>query len=258
MTERVRERVEAALKLARDPRTIKVDRDAAIAGAERMIERHGLDRSDFRFPEDPRAPDPPPSRFRDDLFARERAPRWGGRFDAEEFADIMRRLQKHMRTAAQRAMDEEGEAIRRRAGDPNSSADAMNTLRAELAVKYLWALDPPIRCYQANDRRPRRWAIPDLGSLLYSDDGVIEVAQAYGWRGEERGDEPLYEYRQPKDLVAERNKAVLNFLRARGLKVTLNDDMRKWTVIHPESGAFFDKHDRDSLYRLARDKGFTG
>jgi hypothetical protein len=185
MTERVRERVEAALRLARDPRTIKADREAAIAGAERMITRHGLDRSDFRFPDDERAPDPPPSRFRDDLFARERAPQWGGRFDAEEFADIMRRFQSHMRTAARRAMDEEGEAIRRQAwrGDPNRSAEAFNAHFADLAVAWLW--EQGFRVYRsdgvAKRASERRWIMPSDSDLEYDDEGIVEVAKRHGW-----------------------------------------------------------------------------
>jgi hypothetical protein len=135
----------------------------------------------------------------------------------------------------------------------------MDQIRADLVVNWLWRLDPPVHCYQQarGVDGSRRWIIPAEGGREFTDAGVIEVAERLGW-GREDPPNPFYETKPdtPADRIRRRNLGVISFLRAKGLKVTINDDARTWTVA--ASDVFNDKHDRDSLYRLARDKGFTG
>lgn len=260
--EKARRRVEAALNLARDTRAGQAERDAALAGARRIVEANRLNPADFDWPGD-KPKTPPRSRFRDDLFSRPRSPFFDHTWTPEDIEDVLSAFQRHMREAT-RAQAE----ARRRTSDAADAfaygaagqTKAMDRVRTDLCVSWLWQQSPPVRVYgdaPAPDGS-RRWRIPEVDDREYTDAGVVEVAEARGW-GQEDPPNPFAAgsaRTRAEEFTRNRNRRVMAFLAHKGFRVMLNADRRTYTTIDRDGRFYFDKHDSTSLYRLARDNGF--
>lgn len=236
VTEEARRRAERCFAVARST-TFDGERDNAVARGIAIADAAGISLDEFDIPGRVKAvPKPPPrSRFAEDLFTRPRSPFYDGTATKDDFDDVLRRFREHMAAAARRAAREERERRQRAEGDPNRSGEAMNRLRADIAVNYLWARG--LAVYRAADALDggRLWVIPDLeNDLEYSDEGIVEVAQRRGWDGrdpaaeaEKRGQ---VHGRHPRFSDPARLDQAIAFLRRKGCLVQAIPDSDYWVV----------------------------
>jgi hypothetical protein len=178
-----RRRAERCFALASST-TFEGERANAVARGIAIAEAAGLDLAEFDIPGRARATPRQPTTA--DLF--------GSRSDFEDaFRSFEEALRRRGRPSAAEAFYGRGfgetfadavhrEQERRREADPNLSGAAMNRLRADLAISFLWASDLKVYPW-SNDGRSRVWIIPDESDLKYDDEGVVEVANRYGWLG---------------------------------------------------------------------------
>lgn len=233
--------IEAALEVARRPTTSPGERDAAINGAMRLIERSGADPDSFDIP------------GRSKL-AGKRADRivvddplgdlYGFKSTTESvlrsFEEALRRRQREEFDPFSASVRAE-QAKRERAG----FNAGVKRLAADLALGFLWERD--VRAYPtvAALDGGRRFVIPEESALEYDEDGVVEVARRHGWGAEERA-----AFSHPFAVQA------AQFLRGRGLSVTANPDGASWTI-QGDGISYFDKCAHSMLLALARQRGWT-
>jgi hypothetical protein len=181
-----RSTAEACFALARSS-TFAGEREAAIARGIAIAEGAGLSLDGFDIPGRTRPKKPPPSRFREDLFARPRSPFYGGNPTQEDLDDVLgtfyARMEATLRAMRKdtlaKAVAAQAEQVRRERERRGKVAE--NTLR--LALNFLWSRD--VRVYQTADGLDGspRYVMPHETGLEFDADGVIEVATRRGFVG---------------------------------------------------------------------------
>jgi hypothetical protein len=181
VTAEARRRAERCFAVARST-TFAGERNNAVSRGIAIAEEAGLDLNSFDIPGRVKAPPKRPTMA--DFF--------DSRSDTEavlrSFEEAIRRK---MRGGQSRSEDSYADAFAagvqreqaRREADPNRSGAAMSRLRADLAINWLWTAG--IRVYGAATASDgsRRFAIPSESDLEYDEEGVIEIANRFGWAG---------------------------------------------------------------------------
>lgn len=233
MTEAARRRAEACFAVARSA-TFEGEKAAAIGRGIAIAEAAGLDLSTFDIPGRPKAPPPPRSRFRDDMFERPRSPFFTGDWTRADIQDVWDRFTRHMAEAGA----EQTKAERQRRDErPEPEPGWPSPNRVDRAISYLWNLN--VRVYQGPDAgewgdalksATRRWIIPDESEVEYSDEGIVEVAVARGFEATtRRGASGRVYVGAFGDNLSSLQRAA-NFLIAAGLRIEPISESDYWLV----------------------------
>jgi hypothetical protein len=241
-----RRRAERCFAVARST-NFPAERETAVKRGEAIANAAGLSLDDFDIPGRVKAEPRRPRMSTADLF--------GSRSNLEE---ILRSFEETIRgwprsSFADAHFNAVREEQRRRAdawtnrprdSDPNRSGTALNRLRADLAVNFLWKLDVRVYPTTAGADGERLFVVPDESELEYDDLGIVEVAKRRGWLAEEEAAKV-----HPFAVQA------AQFLRSRGVEVRANAGGRDWTVVG-DGISYFDKAGHQMIMALARQRGW--